>query len=161
MENHVVFNENDITKRITQKQVKTTISDFYKKQTSDKKSELIIKTTEETEARASHMLDLAEAAMARLFGSNSKFDVSVITSQTAERVSARISRNAVAYVASACGISSASSPEEIESFVFGRLLTEIQLLLLTFHESDLLEDPVISVKIGDRTLRASRAQRFR
>ena len=160
MQNHVIFNENEITKRITQKQVQTRISDFQKKQTSEKNSELIIKTTAESEERASYILDLAEAAMIRLFGSTSKFEVSVITSQATESVSFLISSDAVAHVASGCGISTASS-EEIESFVFGRALTEVRLLLLTFHETDLLEDPIISIKVGKRTLEASRARRFR
>ena len=160
MENHVIFNENEITKRITEKQIKTRISDFQKKKTSEKNSELIIKTTVESEGRASYMLDLAEAGMRRLFGSTSKFEVSVITSQATESVSFRISSGAVKHVASGCGISAASS-EEIESFVFGRALTEVRLMLLTFHETELLKDPIISIKVGKRTLEASRARRFR
>ena len=163
----VILDERQLTKRIEEEDVKQTLLDFEGKRRSPTgdEVELIMRTTEETEARASILLDLGEAALTRLFGAL-KFNISVITSQPENRAQIRISQRAVQRVASACGISSSANQRtgiSIENFVANRVSAEYQLLRLSFNNTDLLSSPnrQITLYPSGRTLNVSRSQQFR
>ena len=166
--NEVILDEHKLTKRLTADQVKTTFSEFEKRRVgrlNDDHAELILKTKERTEARASTLLDLGEAALARLFGSSSRFDVSVITAQEDEVAQLRVTERGVQRIAAASGVSQAfrSGDTTVEDFVAKRVSTEYQLMLLSFHNTDLLSGPRLEITLrpSGRVLHVSRAQRFR
>ena len=163
----VILDERQLTKRIEEDDVKQTLQDFEGKRRSPTgdEVELIMRTTEETEGRASTLLDLGEAALTRLLG-GLKFNISVITSQPENTAQIRISQRAVQRVASACGISSSANQRagiSIENFVANRVSTEYQLLLLSFNNTDLLASPSLQITLypSGRTLNVSRSQQFR
>ena len=163
----VILDERQLTKRIEAKDVKRTLQDFEARRTppTGDEVELIVRTKEETEARASTLLDLGEAALSRLFG-DLKFNISVITSQPDNTAHVRVSEKAVQRVAMACGISSAVNQRtgiSIENFVANRLATEYQLLLLSFNNTDLIASPSLLITLypSGRTLNVSRSQQFR
>lgn len=165
--NSVVLDERELTKRLDDHDLKQTLQDFehQRRSPTGDEVELVLRTSEETEARASILLDRSEEALARLFG-DLKFNISVITSQPENTAQIRISQRAVQRVASACGISSSANQRagiSIENFVANRVSTEYQLLLLSFNNTDLLASPNLQITLypSGRTLNVSRSQQFR
>jgi hypothetical protein len=162
--NAVVLDERQLTQRVSSNDVKLTFADFQKRvaKTDGADAELILSTTETTEARASSLLDLGEGALARLFGRDAKVDISVITSQSADSARLRVSAPGMERVAAALGVSGIDSTQ-IENFVAQRASTEYQLMLLKFNNTDLLPsvDIVLELMASSRTLSVGRQQRFR
>ena len=163
----VILDERQLTKRIKEKDVKQTLQDFEAQRRSPKgdEVELIVRTKEGTEARASILLDMCEAALTRLFG-EFKFNVSVITSQTENTAHIRISQRAVQRVAYSCGVSSSANQRtgtSIENFVANRVSAEYQLLLLSFNNTDIIASPNLQITLfpSGRTLNVLRYQQFR
>jgi len=163
--NSIVLDERQLTLRVDEGDIKRTYEEFQRMvdiSDSETDAELIISTTEQTEARASDLLDLGGAALARLFGSDARTDVSVITAQESVSARLRVSKSGLVRAASAMGIG--MLPEvELENFLSQRISTEYQLLLLKFEDTDLLPNPDITIEVlpSGRRLTVSRAQRFR
>ena len=187
--NTVVIDERTLTSRISERDVQRTLDEFETLTKgglndlngseglnglngSDDEVQLIIATTDDTEARARVLLDLGEAALARVFGKETRFDVSVITAQERTTARVRVSRSAVMRFAARVGILGGSkrkwdSAEMVrtvrtaETAVSSRLSTEYQLLLHFFGQTSLLVDPKLEINFGERRLTVARARRFR
>jgi hypothetical protein len=161
--NDVVLDERNLTRRVTKSDVQTTLEQFRSRASNDIGDvEFVVSTPEETEQRAKYLLDLGEAALKRLFGSDAKIDVSVVTSQPRPFAQLRLGENALEWVSRAIGVANIDT-QKLENFVAKRVSTEFQLMLYTFDNTDLLNDPTLSIKLwpSGRTLTVSRAQRFR
>jgi hypothetical protein len=163
--NAVVLDERQLTRRVSDEDVRRTYEEFQQRTETgglDVDAELIMSTVETTESRASDLLDLGGAALARLFGRDARTDVSVITAQDAASARLRVSAAGVKRVAEAMGVGSVRT-EELENFLSQRISTEYQLLLLKFDNTDILPNPDITIELvpSGRTLVVSRAQQFR
>lgn len=172
--NTVVIDERSLTSRISERDVQRTLDEFETLTKgdlngSDDEVQLIISTTDDTEARARVLLDLGEAALARVFGKETRFDVSVITAQERTTARVRVSRSAVMRFAARVGIDggskrkwdTAETVRTAETAVSSRLSTEYQLLLHVFGQTSLLVDPKLEINFGERRLTVARALRFR
>ena len=158
----IVVDERRLTQRVDADDVQQTYAEFQQRVgVRDTDVRLIISTTESSESRASELLDLGTAALARLFESDAS-DVSVITSQSENGARIRISKQAVRGVGSAMGLSTLDDIA-LENFITQRVSTEYQLLLLKFNNTDILPtiDLSVDVLVSGRCLHVSRAQRFR
>lgn len=162
--NAVVLDERQLTQRVSSKDIKSTFAEFQKRvaKTDGADAELILSTTEHTEARASSLLDLGEGALARLFGRDAKVDISVITSQETDSARLRVTKRGIERVASALSCSGIDSTT-LENFVAQRASTEYQLMLLKFGDTDLLPSVSLTLELvaSGRTLSVGRQQRFR
>ena len=165
--NSVVIDETQLTRRIHEQDVKATLLDFNRRKSlqNEYDVDMIVSTTEETELRASLLLDLFETALKRLFG-DLKFNISVLTSQSHDTSKIRVSARAVKCVAVACGLCTNQLPRldlQIEDFVSNRISTEYLLARLSFQNSDILENPSIEITLNPsgRILTVQRSQRFR
>lgn len=161
----IVVDERRLTKRISPSTVQKTYDDFQKRVDTidDTDVELIISTAETTEERASQLLELGAALLDRLFGSNARTDVSVITQQQKGGARLRVSKQASRRVASALGVGIIGDTE-LENFITQRVSTEYQLMLLKFNNTDIFTIDTISVQFmgtGRRIEVLSRARRFR
>lgn len=163
--NLVVLDERQLTRRVDENDVKRTFDEFQSRVTDSDTgvdAELIISTTEKTEARATDLLDLGEAALARLFGSDAQTDVSVITAQDSVSARLRVSKAGLMRTAAAMGLGTLASVD-LENFIAQRVSTEYQLLLLKFADTDLVPTVDLTLELlpSGRSLTVSRAQRFR
>ena len=152
---------------MSSRDVKQTYADFQKRVDANDDglhAELILSTTETAEARASSLLDLGEAALARLFGADARTDISVVTHQRSNSARVRVTGSGLKRVTDMIGASRCSvSKEDFENFLAQRASTEYQLALLKFMNTDLIPDVNLTLELlsTGRTLTVGRAQRFR
>lgn len=171
--NALVIDERQLTKRVGKSDVERTLDEFsalsrdyddYEDGDYNDDAKLIISTTDSREARARVLLDLGEAALARLFGRDSKFDVSVITAQSETSARVRVMPTGLLRFAKRVGLEAPSESEQVEriqNVLSNRISTEYQLLMLTFENTDLLADPQLTIQFDKRVLSVARARRFR
>ena len=161
--NQVVLNEAQLTRRLSAKDVHLTLEEFRARNTDNEISvQLVFQTTETSEARASRLLDLGEAALERLFGPETKYRVSVVTGQLDDKSQMNLTQSSIDYISKTTGISTMSSSEEIEDFVGSRCTTEFLLLSLIYSNTNLLPSPDLTITFpSGRILKAFRSQRFR
>jgi len=165
--NQIVIDERQLTKSINARDVREAYDEFRQRAESKKldgmpDADLFIQTDETSERRARELLDLGEAALERLFGTELKIDISVVTAQSTSSAKLRVTEAAVRRVAAATGLVGLGV-ETLEDFVAQRIATEYQLLLLRFLDTDVLPDPALTIEVrpSGRSLRVSRAQIFR
>ena len=165
--NAVVLDERHLTQRVSGRDVRQTYENFQKRVDANDDglhAELILSTTEVTEARASSLLDFGEAALARLFGADARTDISVVTAQRSNAARVRVTGEGLTRVTDIIGASHSSiSKAEFENFLAQRASTEYQLMLLKFFDTDLIPDVDITLELlsTGRTLTVGRARRFR
>lgn len=165
--NQIVIDERQLTKPVSKQDVRETFEAFQKRVDSVATdglpdADFLIETDDKSEGRARELLDLGEAALKRLFSTELKIDISVVTAQPTSSAKLRITEAAVRRVASATGLSGLGV-QEMEDFVAQKISTEYQLILLRFLNVDLLPDPALTIEVGPsgRSLNVSRSQTFR
>ena len=154
-----VIDERQLVKPVSKFDVQT-LTEFKESMGKHKGVRLIIETQETTQDRATQLLDLGEAMLARLFGDDDN-ETSVVTAQSETKAQIRVSSAATARVARAMGLASLEKAE-FEDFLAARIATENNLLLLRFENTNMVTSPVMTIEFASgRTLVADRAQRFR
>lgn len=157
--NELIVDERALTKRVTSNDVKQTLETFQINETGVDVM-LVVSTTTDLEARAKDILDLGEAALNRLFGSETKTEVSVITSQREETAKLHVTARALAAFAANAGVSRLEA-QELGDFLAARVSAEYQLLMLRFKDTDLLEKPNLELELPGRSFTVQRKQVYR
>lgn len=160
---NLVVDERTLTRRIGELEVERTLDEFHRAPADDSHARMLVHTDATSEVRARELLDLSEAALVRLLGGGEDVivDANVVTHQPVTHASVVIADGAIEHCMRAIGISGLSL-RDAEDFFVQRLVTEYHLLLLRFHNTDLLTDPRLRVSLpSGRIITAARQQRFR
>ena len=111
-------------------------------------AELLILTTETDEGRAGELLDLGEKLLLRVLGNVRvvKTDVNVVTSQPTTSATLNLYERGVRIALLAYGAGN-TPVKEFEDFLASRAITEFQLLLLRFLNTDTLKHENVRLKM--------------